>query len=60
MTPGLTDMMLKHGADQCDKVETVRVSHGAFRPIAYSPAIFETTAYEYDPALEGRVVFERR
>jgi saccharopine dehydrogenase-like NADP-dependent oxidoreductase len=58
MTPGLTDMMLKHGADQCDTVDTVRVSHGAFRPIAYSPAIFETTAYEYDPNLPGRVVFE--
>ena len=29
-----------------------------FRPIAYSPAIFETTSYEYDPNLPGRVVFE--
>jgi len=58
MTPGLTDMMLKHGADQCETVDTVRVSHGAFRPIAYSPAIFETTSYEYDPNLPGRVVFE--
>ncbi len=58
MTPGITDMMLKHGADQCETVDTVRVSHGAFRPIAYSPAIFETTSYEYDPNLPGRVVFE--
>ena len=58
MTPGLTDMMLKFAADQCETVDTVRVSHGAFRPIAYSPAIFETTSYEYDPNLPGRVVFE--
>ena len=31
---------------------------GAFRPIAFSPAIFETTSYEYDPDLPGRVVYE--
>jgi saccharopine dehydrogenase-like NADP-dependent oxidoreductase len=58
MTPGVTDMMLRHAADQMDRVDTVRVSHGAFRPIAFSPAITETTTYEYDPQLPGRVVFE--
>jgi lysine 6-dehydrogenase len=58
MTPGVTDMMLRHAADQMDRVDTVRVSHGAFRPIAFSPAITETTTYEYDPGLPGRVVFE--
>jgi saccharopine dehydrogenase-like NADP-dependent oxidoreductase len=41
-----------------ETVDTVRVSHGAFRPIAFSPAITETTTYEYDPDLPGRVVFE--
>ncbi len=58
MTPGITDMMLRHAADQMETVEIVRVSHGAFRPIAFSPAITETTVYEYDPDLPGRVVFE--
>lgn len=58
MTPGVTDMMVKHAADQMETVDTVRVSHGAFRPIAFSPSITETTTYEYDPNLPGRVVFE--
>jgi saccharopine dehydrogenase-like NADP-dependent oxidoreductase len=58
MTPGLTDMMVRNAADRLDTVDVVRVSHGAFRPIAFSPAIFETTSYEYDPDLPGRVVYE--
>lgn len=58
MTPGVTDMMVKYAADQMDSVDTVRVSHGAFRPIAFSAAITETTTYEYAPDLPGRVVFE--
>lgn len=58
MTPGITDMMVRHAADQMAHVDTVRVSHGAFRPIAFSPAITATTTYEYDPALPDRVVYE--
>lgn len=58
MTPGITDLMVKHAADRMESVEIVRVSHGAFRPIAFSASITETTTYEYDPNLPGRVVFE--
>src|SRR5512139_1716970 len=58
MTPGTTDMMVKYAADQLETVDTVHVSHGAFRPIAFSAAITETTTYEYDPNLPGRVVYE--
>jgi len=58
MTPGITDMMVKYAADKMETVDIVRVSHGAFRPIAFSPSITETTVYEYDPNLPGRVVFE--
>lgn len=58
MTPGTTQMMAMHAAAQLDTVETVRVSHGAYRPIAFSASITETTVYEYDPALPGRVVYE--
>ncbi len=58
MTPGTTQMMAIHAAALYDTVETVRVSHGAYRPIAFSAAITETTVYEYDPKLPGRVVFE--
>lgn len=58
MTPGITQMMAMHAASQLDSVESVRVSHGAYRPIAFSASIAETTSYEYDPNLPGRVVFE--
>lgn len=58
MTPGTTNMMAVHAADQLDTVDIVRISHGAFRPIAFSRSITETTTYEYDPNLPGRAVFE--
>lgn len=58
MTPGITDMMARYAIDRLDTVETVRISHGAFRPIAFSASITETTSYEYDPSLPGRVVYE--
>ena len=58
MTPGLTQMMAMDAANNLDTVLSVRVSHGAFRPIAFSPSITETTTYEYAPDLPGRVVYE--
>ncbi|KKI93987.1 saccharopine dehydrogenase [Bacillus sp. SA1-12] len=58
MTPGLTQLMAMHAANQLDSVKSVRVSHGSYRPIAFSKSITETTTYEYDPDLPGRIVFE--
>lgn len=58
MTPGVTQMMAMHAANQLDVVDTIRVSHGSYRPIAFSKSIAETTTYEYDPDLPGRVVYE--
>lgn len=58
MTPGITDMMAKYAIDRLDTIDTVRISHGAFRPIAFSASIAETTSYEYDPKLPSRVVYE--
>ncbi len=58
MTPGTTNMMAMHAAGRLDTVEEVTISHGAFRPIAFSDAIAETTRIEYDPDLTSRVVFE--
>jgi lysine 6-dehydrogenase len=58
MTPGTTQMMAMYAANRLDTVDTVRVSHGAYRPFAFSKAIAATTTYEYDPALPSRVVYE--
>ena len=41
MTPGVTQMMAMHAANQLDTVESVRVSHGSYRPIAFSASITE-------------------
>jgi len=59
MTPGTTNMMAKHACDKMATIDTVRISHGAYRPVAFSAAIMETTSYEYDPDLPGRVVYEK-
>ena len=58
MTPGVTQMMAMYAVNQLDTVESVRVSHGSYRPIAFSASITETTTYEYDPKLPTRTVFE--
>lgn len=58
MTPGITDMMARYAIDRLDAVETIRISHGAFRPIAFSASITETTTTEYDPNFPNRVVYE--
>lgn len=58
MTPGTTNMMALAAARQLLKVDEVHISHGAFRPIAFSDAIAETTRIEYQPDLPSRVVFE--
>ena len=52
--------MAMQAAGELDAVESVRVSHGAYRPIAFSAAIAETTTYPYDPNLPGRIVLEDR
>jgi saccharopine dehydrogenase-like NADP-dependent oxidoreductase len=59
MTPGITNMMTMHAASQLETVDTIRISHGAFRPVAFSPSIAETTRVEYDPDLASRVVYEK-
>ncbi len=59
MTPGITNIMVMHAARQLETVDTIRISHGAFRPVAFSPAIAETTRVEYDPDLPTRVVYEK-
>jgi saccharopine dehydrogenase-like NADP-dependent oxidoreductase len=58
MTPGITQMMVMSAANKLDTVESVRISHGAFRPFAFSRSITETTTVEYDPNLPGRSVYE--
>jgi len=58
MTPGVTQMMAMSAASKMDKVREIFLSHGAYRPIAFSPSIAETTRVEYDPDYPTRTVYE--
>ena len=58
MTPGVTQMMAMDAAAKMDRVREIYISHGAFRPIAFSPSIAETTRVEYDPDFPTRTVYE--
>ncbi|MDR0596019.1 MAG: hypothetical protein LBG50_00545 [Clostridiales Family XIII bacterium] len=58
MTPGVTQMMAMAAAAEMDAVHEIYVSHGAFRPIAFSPSIAETTRVEYQPDHPSRLVYE--
>ena len=58
MTPGITNVMARYAYDRLETIDSIRISHGAFRPFAFSPAITETTRIEYEPNLESRIVFE--
>lgn len=42
MTPGVTQMMAMHAANQLHTVESVRVSHGSYRPIAFSALLLHS------------------
>ncbi|MBW2121823.1 MAG: saccharopine dehydrogenase, partial [Deltaproteobacteria bacterium] len=54
-----TNILAKYAADQMEEVEGIYISHGAFRAIAPSPGLSSTTFLEYDPAMPGRVVYDR-
>jgi saccharopine dehydrogenase-like NADP-dependent oxidoreductase len=58
MTPGVTDIMARHGVDQCDKVEEIHVYWAAYRPFAISPGLIMTTFWEMNPAEKERAYYE--
>jgi lysine 6-dehydrogenase len=58
MTPGVTDIMARHGVDQCDEVNEVHVYWAAYRPFAISPGLVMTTFWEMNPAEQERAYFE--
>lgn len=58
MTPGVTDMMARHGVDQCDEVSEIGVYWAAYRPFAISPGLVMTTFWEMNPAEQERAYFE--
>ena len=58
MTPGVTDIMARYGADQCDEVDEIHVYWAAYRPFAISPGLIMTTFWEMNPAEKERAYYE--
>ncbi len=49
-TPGITNMMARRAADRLDTVESLEVSFAAFRCLAPSPGLLQTTLWEFNPS----------
>ncbi len=58
MTPGVTDIMARHGVNQCDEVNEIHVYWGAYRPFAISPGLVMTTFWEMNPGESERAFYE--
>lgn len=58
VTPGLTNILARLGADRLEKVEQIDVDFAAFRSIAHSPALLYVILWEFDPNTKTRYAFE--
>jgi saccharopine dehydrogenase-like NADP-dependent oxidoreductase len=57
-TPGITNAMARHAADQMDKVDDIQIYFAAFRCPAPAPGLLITFLWEFHPKTEGRVYYE--
>lgn len=57
-TPGITNLMAKHGTDAIQEVNEIHVSFAAVRPFALSPALLDTILWEFEPGLPTRTYFK--
>jgi saccharopine dehydrogenase-like NADP-dependent oxidoreductase len=46
-TPGVTNLMTRHAADQMDRVDEVHIAFASFRSIAPSPGLLDTVLDEF-------------
>lgn len=47
-TPGITNILVKYGANQLDEVEVVQVSWEVSGPMVLSPGLLESTLHQFD------------
>jgi len=57
-TPGITNVMARRGIELMDIAETIDIYFAAFRCLAPSPGLIETTFWEFDPAVKNRVYYQ--
>ena len=58
ITPGITNILARLGADRIENIEQIDVDFAAFRSIAHSPALLHVILWEFDPRTENRYCFE--
>jgi lysine 6-dehydrogenase len=58
ITPGVTNILAKLGADRLGRVEQIDIDFAAFRSIAHSPALLYVILWEFDPNTKTRYCFE--
>jgi saccharopine dehydrogenase-like NADP-dependent oxidoreductase len=56
-TPGITNVMARHAADQLDEVDEVQINFAAFRCPAPAPGLLVTLLWEFHPKTESRVYY---
>jgi saccharopine dehydrogenase-like NADP-dependent oxidoreductase len=57
-TPGITNAMARHAADQLDEVDEIQVYFAAFRCPAPAPGLLVTLLWEFHPQTEDRVYYK--
>jgi lysine 6-dehydrogenase len=59
ITPGITNILAKLGADRLEQVEQIDIDFAAFRSIAHSPALLYVILWEFDPNTKTRYSYEQ-
>ncbi len=57
-TPGITNAMARHGADQLDEVDEIQINFAAFRCPAPAPGLLITFLWEFHPEVEERLYYK--
>ena len=57
ITPGITNILAKLGADRLDSVEQIDIDFAAFRSIAHSPGLLHVILWEFDPHTKDRFYY---
>ncbi len=58
ITPGITNILARLGADRLSQVEQIDIDFAAFRSIARSPGLLHVILWEFDPRTENRYSYE--
>jgi len=58
ITPGITNILAKLGAERLDAVEQIDIDFAAFRSIAHSPGLLHVILWEFDPRTENRFYYQ--